>query len=145
MNDNFSEKVVKFGIDRTPPKGELILSNGNKYEVGTEIKVKIDAQDNLSGVFRYKISDKKDSLKYTSWKNFEENFSYKISEKEGLYKIWCQLEDSAFNESKPFYVNYYAKKREFKIKSKSKNRERVMEVEKSIYGNDIKIKSFKEK
>lgn len=145
LNDNFSEKLIKFGIDRTPPIGELILPDGDKYILNTNIKVKIDASDNLSGIFRYKISNKKDTLKYKSWINYEDSFDYKISSKEGIYTIWCQLEDNAFNESKPFYVNYYAKKKEFEIKSKSENKEIIMEVGKDRYGNKIKIKSFKEK
>ncbi|BDU51150.1 hypothetical protein [Haliovirga abyssi] len=145
LNDNFSEKVIKFGIDRTPPVGQLILPDGEKYTVGSNIKVKIEANDNLSGIFRYKISNEKDTLKYKSWISYEDSFEYKTASKEGIYTIWCQLEDNAFNETKPFYVNYYAKKKEFEIKSKSGNRERVMEVEKERYGNKIKIKSFKEK
>ena len=81
-------------------------------------------------MFRYRIAEKKDDLIISPWLDDFNNIYMRAPRKEGLYKIWAQVQDNAFNESKPFYVDYYSKENTgVEIKGKYKSKERVMEID----------------
>ncbi|MGM0509247.1 MAG: hypothetical protein ACQERZ_08840 [Fusobacteriota bacterium] len=148
LNDNMSTKSIKFGIDRTKPVGELSLVDGVIYPRNKKIRVRLEAKDNLSGLFRYRVASSKEELQGASWKDFEDTFVMNSGSKMGFFDIWCQLEDNAFNRSTPIVASYYVNEdKNFNIKSKYKERERNIEVEteKDRDNKEIKIINVEEK
>ncbi len=147
LNENYKEKKIKFGIDRTEPVGKIFLVNGLTYNPNEKIKVEILAKDNLSGVFRYRIANTRDNLLASQWKDIEKLVDFTGNAKEGIFDIVCQVQDNAFNNSKIFQASYYVNRnKNLIIKSKSNEREKILEVKKQTQKNGkIQIMRVEEK
>ena len=147
LNENYNEKIIKFGIDRTEPVGKLYLVNGLTYNPNEKIEVEILAKDNLSGIFRYRIADTRDNLLASQWKDIEKLADFPGNPKEGIFDIVCQVQDNAFNNSKIFQASYYVNvNKNLIIKCKSNEREKILEVKKQTQRNGkIQIMRVEEK
>lgn len=147
---NFSEKELKFGVDTMEPFVKIDILEGQRFYVGDTVTIKIDAIDTLSGVYRYRIAGSKEKLLKSEWEFIEKNIKYQLEEKEGIYEVWCQVQDRAMNISSPSNIAYaLVKDRSLKIKSTSnemKSKERVLKIDKESYKRGkLEIESAEEK
>ncbi len=147
---NFSEKEIKFGVDTMEPFVKIDILEGQRFYVGDTVTIKVDAIDTLSGVYRYRMAGSKEELLKSEWVFIEKNVRYQLEEKEGLYDVWCQVQDRAMNISSPANIAYaLVKDRSLKIKSSSnemKSKERVLRIDKESYNRGkLEIESAEEK
>lgn len=147
LNENFYEKKIKIFIDRTPPVGDMEFPQGDSYNITDETIIKLYAKDNLSGIFRYKLSNKKKDLFRSDWKPFKETVSFKMPDTAGVYEIWGQVQDNAMNSSEPFKTAYFVRKnKNINIISSSEDREKIIGIDKRKYKRGkFEINNTKEK
>lgn len=145
---NVSEKKIKFHIDTTPPQGNISIVEGGEFYLGETVSLSMNATDNLSGVARYRLAGSENDIYNADWKPYKEVAAqFKVPYQEGFYAVWAQLEDNAFNISKPFKIDYYAKqKTTIDINAVEKNREKVIGIDRDkMESGTIEIKKLEER
>lgn len=147
---NFSESVTDFGVDTMNPFVKLDILEGQRFYIGDRVTIKIDAIDTLSGLYRYRMSDSKEGLLRAEWESIEKNVRYDLPNREGLYDVWCQVQDKAFNVSSAANISYaIVKDSSLKIKATSnemRSKERVLRIDKDSYKKGkLQIESAEEK
>ena len=147
---NYSETEHKFGVDTMQPFVRIDILEGQRFYMGDIITIKIDAIDTLSGVAKCRVASTKEGLLKQEWFEIEKNVKYEVEDREGLYDVWCQVQDRAKNNSSAANVAYaIVKDRSLRIKSSSnemKTKERVLKINKDSYKRGkLEIESAEEK
>lgn len=145
---NISEKKIKFYVDTTPPQGNISISQGVEFFLGETVTLNMNATDNLSGVARYRISGNEKDIYSADWKEYKSvEAKFQVPYSEGFYAVWAQLEDNAFNISKPFKIDYYGKRKTtIDINAVEKNKEKVIGLDREqMERGTLEIKKLQEK
>jgi WD40 repeat protein len=102
---NRSTTTVRVNIDKTPPTGSLTINDGAATTSSTRVTLKIQANDNLSGVAEMRFSN--DGRTWSDWESFQSTRSWDLtrfggSSPYGLKTVYAQLRDRAGNVSQTF-------------------------------------------
>lgn len=145
---NISEKKIKFYVDTTPPNGNLSIGQDVEFFLGETVNLSLNATDNLSGVARYRIAGTQNNIYNANWTEYKSlQAAFKVPYTEGFYEVWAQLEDNAFNISKPFKIDYYAKRKNtIDINSVDKDKEKIIGIDRQqMEQGRMEIKKIEEK
>lgn len=146
-NGNEADKEIRFNIDMTPPTGEIKIAEGVEHYIGEDMELYLEAKDNLSGLFRYRLGKSKEDLEGSNWEEYKRRVKYKASREEGIFTIWCQFQDNAFNLSKAISINYFAKDRNSMIiEARDGDKQKIIELDRrQMERGHIEIKKIEEK
>jgi WD40 repeat protein len=102
---NRSTTTVRVNIDKTPPTGSLTINDGAATTGSTQVTLKIQANDPLSGVAEMRFSN--DGRTWSDWEGFQSTRSWDLtrfggSSSSGPKTVYAQVRDRAGNVSQTF-------------------------------------------
>jgi WD40 repeat protein len=102
---NRSATTVRVNIDKTPPTGSLTINDGAATTGSTQVNLKIQANDPLSGVAEMRFSN--DGRTWSDWESFQSTRSWDLtrfggSSSSGPKTVYAQVRDRAGNVSQTF-------------------------------------------
>jgi hypothetical protein len=102
---NRATATARVSLDKTPPTGSLTINDGAATTTETTVTLKIQANDNLSGVAQMRFSN--DGRTWSDWEGFQSTRSWDLtrfggSSSSGLKTVYAQLRDRAGNVSQTF-------------------------------------------
>jgi parallel beta-helix repeat protein len=102
---NRSATTVRVNIDKTPPTGSLTINDGAATTGSTQVTLKIQANDPLSGVAEMRFSN--DGRTWSDWESFQSTRSWDLtrfggSSSSGPKTVYAQVRDRAGNVSQTF-------------------------------------------
>jgi hypothetical protein len=102
---NRATATARVSLDKTPPTGSLTINDGAATTTETTVTLKIQANDNLSGVAQMRFSN--DGRTWSDWEGFQSTRSWDLtrfggSSSSGPKTVYAQLRDRAGNVSQTF-------------------------------------------
>lgn len=81
-------------LDKTPPRGSIVINNGAIYTNSSVVTLKLSAVDDVSGVVA-QMRFSNDSLEWSPWESYNTSKTLELTPTDGSKTVYAQLMDNA--------------------------------------------------